>query len=162
MRDRAAGARRGLAGQKHKRNIKSFIDMIQLFVCRTCLLIQFDLSSSKLTLKIFLCSQAGLPHVTAPSCHSMCWSLSKLLLLGKARVQSYSLFLDCNFPIQENWMLFLKLFIMFKHTHKGRIINEPQWTHHSPSIIIDILQILFHLSSQLCCFCFSWNILKHN
>lgn len=60
---------------------KVLTDMIQLFACRPCLLIQFDLSSSKLPLKIFLCSQAEPPRVTAPSCCGMCWWLCKLLLL---------------------------------------------------------------------------------
>lgn len=47
-------AQRGDWQSRSTRNIKSLTDMIRLFVCSPCLLIQFDLSSSKLILKILV------------------------------------------------------------------------------------------------------------
>ena len=106
-------------------------------VCRPYLLIQFDLSSSKLPLKIFLCSQA------ASTCHSsfLPWhvlmplqiTFTMSLNLGKVRVKSYSSFLDCNFPLQEKQT---KLFIMYKHTQKYNnqwtLMNKPFFNNHWP------------------------------
>lgn len=139
-------------------------DMIQLFACRPCLLIQFDLSSSKLPLKIFLHSQAEL-HVSQ-LLPAVAWADGSpnyfyYVLKNRQNGSTVLIFIFGLYClIQEKDMQLWKLFIVFKH--KGRENNTMNPHTHFPLVTINILPTSFYLSPQICCFCFSWNILKQN